>query len=302
MSGKKPYIIACIPAFNEERTIAKVVIKAMKHVDKVIVCDDGSTDMTGEIAERLGAVVLRHPKNLGKGEALRTLFTNAIRENPDVVVSLDADGQHDPDEIPKLVRPILEDKADVVIGSRFIDGASTDMPLYRMFGTRIINWFSGKKVKDVQSGFRAFSKNALTILSQFESKGYGVEQEQTALAMKSNLRITEVPITVRYRGLKTSKKAPFSHGLELISNVLKLVVEERPLLMLGVPGFILFVVGLGFGTLLLWYFNTTRYFSLPIALITLGAVFVAITLITAALTLYALNRVVEKILKEIKHR
>jgi len=296
MTGKSsPKIVACIPAFNEEKTIAKVVIKAQKHADVVLVCDDGSSDMTAEIAEKLGATVLKHSQNQGKGEALRTLFACALGLGADVVVVLDADGQHNPEEIPKLARPILDGEADLVIGSRFVKGASTDIPSYRIFGTRVINWLSGKKVTDLQSGFRAFSTNALVILSQCESKGYGIEQEQTALAVKNNLRIVEVPITVRYGGLHgTSKKGPLAHGLELISSILQLTVEDRPLLMLGVPGLLLLFLGLCLSGYLVWSFNLTRYFSIPIGLMTLGAVFTGMILIIAALMLYALNRVIQK--------
>jgi glycosyltransferase involved in cell wall biosynthesis len=94
MINNKPFIIACIPAYNEEKTIAKVIIKTQKYVDKVIVCDDGSKDMTSEIAERLGAIVIKHERNMGKGEALRNLFKKAIELNADIVITLDGDGQH----------------------------------------------------------------------------------------------------------------------------------------------------------------------------------------------------------------
>jgi len=296
--GSNPRIIACIPAFNEEKTIAKVVIKAQKHADVVLVCDDGSSDMTAEIAEKLGAVVLRHERNLGKGEALRTLFAHVLQLGADMVVTLDADGQHDPNEIPELTKPIADGEADLVIGSRFVKGASTDMPSYRMAGTKMINWLSGNRVKDAQSGFRAFSRKALGIVAESETKGYGIEEEELALAIKNDLRIVEVPIAVRYGGLdKTSKKGPIPHGMELISTAIRLVVEERPILMLGVPGFMFLVVGLLSGTYLVWYFNVTRYFSVPMALTTLGAVLVGMTLIVAALVLYSLNRIVARVLK-----
>ncbi|MEM2687352.1 MAG: glycosyltransferase family 2 protein, partial [Thermoproteota archaeon] len=110
----RPFIVACIPAFNEERTIASVVIRAMRHVDKVIVCDDGSTDLTGEIAEKLGAEVMRHERNQGYGAALSTLFEKAREINADILVMIDADGQHNPDDIPKLLTPIINGEADIV--------------------------------------------------------------------------------------------------------------------------------------------------------------------------------------------
>jgi glycosyltransferase involved in cell wall biosynthesis len=295
--------IACIPAYNEEKTIARVIIEAQKYVDKVIVCDDGSKDLTGEIAERLGADVIRHEKNMGKGAALRDLLTLAKKYNPSIIVTIDADGQHNPNDIPVLLEPIEKGEADFVIGSRFIEGAKTDAPLYRRFGLKIINFFNKattkSNVKDTQSGFRALTIKALNELCSTESEGFGVESEQLTLAIKRGLRIKEVPITIKYKGLpKTSKKFSISHGGEIIATILKLVVEERPLLYLGLPGIILVLLAITLGTYLLLLFNATRYFSLPIAIIALGASLAGITLMIAALTLYALNRIVKRIRNE----
>ena len=295
--------IACIPAYNEEKTIAKVIIEAQRYVDKVIVCDDGSKDLTGEIAERLGADVIRHEKNMGKGVALRDLLTLAKKYNPSIIVTIDADGQHNPNDIPALLEPIEKGEADFVIGSRFIEGAKTDAPLYRRVGLKIINFFNKattkSNVKDTQSGFRALTIKALNELCSTESEGFGVESEQLTLAIKRGLRIKEVPITIKYKGLpKTSKKFSISHGGEIIATILKLVVEERPLLYLGLPGTILMLLAITLGTYLLLLFNATRYFSLPIAIIALGASLAGITLMIAALTLYALNRIVKRIRNE----
>jgi len=296
-------VVACIPAYNEEHTIAKIVLKAMRYVDKVIVCDDGSTDLTKEIARRLGAEVIRHERRMGKGEALRDLFMMAKKFNPTVVVVLDADGQHDPNDIPKLLEPLERGDADVTIGSRYVKGAKTDAPLYRRFGLRIINFFSRRllrsTVRDTQSGFRAFTIKALEELVDSESKGFGIESEQIALALKKGLRIVEVPVTIRYKGLpKTSKKQSFLHGGEILATMLRLVVEERPLLCLGVPGAILMLSAIALGAYLLLLFNTTRYFSIPMAMITLGASLMGITLMIAALTLYGLNRVIRRVEKQ----
>ncbi|MCS7369643.1 MAG: glycosyltransferase family 2 protein, partial [archaeon GBS-70-058] len=296
----KPTIIACIPAYNEERTIARVVVEAQRYVDKVIVCDDGSTDLTGEIARRLGAEVIKHEKNMGKGTALRDLFKAAKKYNPNIIVTIDADGQHNPNDIPILLEPIERGEADFVIGSRFVEGAKTDAPFYRKFGLKIIN-FLGKAttksdIKDTQSGFRALTIKALNELLNIESEGFGVESEQITLALKRGLRIKEVPVTIKYRGLpKTSKKPSLFHGGEIIATMLKLVVEERPLLYLGLPGAILILLAITLGTYLLLLFNATRYFSLPIAIITLGASLSGITLIVAALMLYATNRITKKV-------
>ena len=156
-------IVVVIPAYNEERTIAKVVLQAKRHVDLVMVIDDGSVDMTGDIARGLGAKVLRNEVNLGKGEALRRVFKETLTLKPEVTVALDADGQHDPDEIPKLVKPIVDGEADVVVGSRYVEGASTDAPTYRKMGLRVIEGLGRSAIKvpirDTQSGFRAYSLN-----------------------------------------------------------------------------------------------------------------------------------------------
>ncbi len=297
MAESRAKVIACISAYNEEKTIARVIIETQKHVDKVIVCDDGSTDLTGKIAERLGVEVIKHERNMGKGVALKDLFRAAKRYNPSIVVTLDADGQHDPNDIPRLLEPIERGEADFVIGSRFVKGAKTDAPLYRRFGLEIINFFSRKRgVRDTQSGFRALTIKALEEVWDAESEGFGVESEQITLAVKRGLRVKELPIVVSYKGLpKTSKKAPILHGGEIIATMLKMIVEERPLLYLGLPGITLIMIAITLGTYLLLLFNATRYFSLPIAILALGAGLTGITLMNAALTLYALNRIVRKV-------
>jgi len=295
MDASKPFVVACIPAFNEERSIAGVVVQARKYVDRVVVCDDGSVDLTGAIAEGLGAVVIRHERKMGKGAALNSSFRYVRDLKPDVVVVLDADGQHDPSEIPRLVEPIVGGAADMVVGSRYVGGSRVDAPFYRRVGLRLINALSGGSgdsgVSDTQSGFRAFSAKALEVVLGGEAEGYGVETEQLALAQKSGLRVVEVPVVIRYGGLgNTSKKNPVSHGAELLGTVLRLVVEDRPLLFLGVPGFFLTMVGVFTGGYFLWYFNTTRYFSLPLALITFGALVLGVLLIITSFILYAMSR------------
>jgi len=209
VSGKH-VIVACIPAFNEESNIASVLVRTLKIVDKVYVCDDGSTDLTGEISESLGAVVIRHDKNMGKGAAVRDLFKAVTVLNPSVVVTIDADQQHNPEDILRLVEPVLDNRADIVIGSRFIEGSSMDAPFYRRLGLSLINSVSskstGSSVSDSQSGFRAFSLKALAVMEDFKSEGFGVETEQLALAHKYGLSVFEVPDTIKYRGLKGTSK------------------------------------------------------------------------------------------------
>ncbi len=131
-------IVCGIPAFNEEKTIAKIVIRASAYVDRIVVVDDGSSDDTSLIAERLGAKVIKHVENLGYGAAIRSCFNAGKDADTDILVILDADGQHDPDLIPELIKPIANSDADVVIGSRFL-GSESDIPSYRRAGLRLLN-------------------------------------------------------------------------------------------------------------------------------------------------------------------
>ena len=273
------------------------MLQTAKHVDRVIVCDDGSSDMTAEIAERLGALVLRHDTNQGKGKAISTLFSEALKMNAAIVVTIDADLQHDPEDIPRLTAPILSSEADMVIGSRFVEGGGSDAPGYRKAGMSIINRLASPDgvIKDTQSGFRAFSRRALSLLSGHESTGFSVEEEQLRRASNIGLRIREVPVFIRYKGLgKTSRKQPVLHGAGLVATALRLVVEERPLLLLGVPGAALVFISLSLVGYLVLLFNSNRYFSIPIALISMGALILGMTLVLFGVILYALSSTFRK--------
>ena len=158
-------IIAAMPAHNEDERIAKVVLGAKKHVDKVVVVDDGSTDSTAEIAEALGALVVRHKENSGYGAAIRTCFETAKELDADIMVILDSDGQHDPSYIPDFITAMKTNKADIVIGSRFLaKNTLSPIPRYRIVGMKVLNLFTrlhGTKTTDSQSGYRAYSRRAI---------------------------------------------------------------------------------------------------------------------------------------------
>ena len=288
----KPLIVACIPAYNEHISIADTVSKVSEHVDHVIVCDDGSKDTTGKIAEKLGAIVIRNPKNMGKGAALKNCLKLARKMSAEVVVTLDADGQHDPGDIPKLFRPIMRGEADLVIGSRYLEGSSMDPPLYRRIGLSVINTLGQSAVvavKDTQSGFRAFNKKALELFADSDEEGFGVESEQLAIARRFELRVEEVPTTVRYKGLEnTSKKDPVTHGLELVTVALRLLVQDRPLMMIGFPGALFIASSLVTGYLFVKEFNLYGYFSVPMALITFTFLILGVLLILSSLIFYAI--------------
>jgi len=290
----RPFVVACIPAYDEEQSIGSVVVRATKYVDKIIVCDDRSNDLTAEIAEGLGAIVLKHNRNLGKGAALRTAFHYVSQLKPDVIVMLDGDGQHNPDEIPKLIKPILEENAKMVIGTRFSDHKSTEVPLYRKIGLTLINYLSRQsqniEVKDTQCGFRAFNTEVLDIMKNLRSDGYGVEIEQLVLATKFGIPIVEVPITLKYKDLnKTSKKNPVYHGFELLDTLLTLFILERPLMLIAFPGTLLLIAGIGFFIYFLLYFNHTGLYLVNVALMFSFLIFLGVLFIITSIVLYAIN-------------
>lgn len=192
MSG--PFVVACIPAYNEERSIAGVLVQTLPYVDRIVVCDDGSSDLTAKIAEGLGAMVVRHEKNLGKGAALKSAFNLIL--------------------------------------------------------------------------------------------------ERARRAHSEDYKILEVPVCIKYDDLeKTSNKNAVSHGTELLISIIKLIVEERPLSTLGISGSVTLLLGISSGAYFLWYFNSTRYFSIPMALLSLGGILLGMMLIITSLILYSMTEI-----------
>jgi len=287
-------IIACIPAYNEEKTIAKVVMLAQKHVDMVVVCDDGSKDLTADIAQRLGATVIRHDGNSGYGAAIQSLFRKARELDADVMVTLDADGQHNPEETPRLIQPILDGEADIVLGSRFL-GGHNDAPAYRRFGIKLITKLSkrSRKFSDALCGFRAYSRKAVESLNLNET-GMGVSAEILLETEERGLRVTEIPVLVRYKGLDTSTHNPLRHGVSVITSIVRIVVEEKPLFYLGIPGAVFLVVGMFFGSWMLQIYASRGYIETNIALASIAFVLIGLFVIFTAITLYAISRLARK--------
>lgn len=292
----EPVTVVGIPAFNEEKTIARVVLEAQKYADKVVVCDDGSSDMTAEIAERLGADVARHEQNLGYGAAIQSLFRRARELGADVLVTLDADGHHDPREVPNVVKPVLEGNG--VIGSRFVDERSTyTMPWYRRAGvkfiTRLVNNSGKHDVRDAQSGFRAYNCKSLEKLTLLEN-GMGVSVEILVNARKQGLRIQEVSAACNYsKDVKTSHN-PIRHGVNVVMSIVRLVVEERPLLFLGVPGVFSLLVGVLFGVWMLQIYALERQIMTNVALASIAFILIGLFCVFTAIALYAISRLVQK--------
>lgn len=301
MNGEKPLLVIGIPAYNEEGSIAKVVLQAKNHADVVVVCDDGSSDMTAEIAESLGAVVVKHEKNLGYGAAIQSLFRQAKKLNADVLVTVDGDGQHDSSEVPNIVRPIVDGSADIVIGSRFVSENGTQgMPFYRRVGvrfiTRLVNGSAKNGVSDAQSGFRAYGRKALDVLSVVEN-GMGVSVEILLDASKHGLKICEVSSSCKYNngeGAETSTHNPFRQLGDILMSIMRHVVEDRPLTMLGIPGALCLIAGALFGVWMLQLYATEQHIVTNIALASVAFVLIGFFALSTAITLYAISRLAKK--------
>ncbi len=283
--------IACIPAYNEEKRIADVIIRTKAFVDDVVVCDDGSTDNTFLVSSNAGAYVLKHEKNLGKGIAMKTLFDYAKKTNADIIVTLDGDGQFLPEEIPKLIEPIINEKSDIVIGYRFDD--ADEMPSYRKIGNKFLdkvtNLASELPFRDTQGGFRAYSKKAINEIN-FSTSGFGVDAEILINASTKKLKISEEKITVIYNtGTNTSTKNPITHSTEVISSLIELIAIKHPLKYLGIPGIILITAGIILGVFVLITFNDIRYFSIPFTLGSIASAIIGLILLLMPVVLFSIG-------------
>ena len=262
-------IIAAMPAYNEEKHIAEVILGAAKHVDRVVVVDDGSTDRTSAIAHACGAVVVRHARNRGYGAAIRACFETAKKMHADVLITLDSDEQHDPEDIRRLIH-VLDEGSDIVIGSRFLKDSGRCIPRYRRFGIRLLtvatNAVGGMKVSDSQSGFRAYSRKAMSkieITASDMSAGSGILFQ----AKKHQLELSEVPITCRYDVGSTSSQNPVHHGTIVLASILWKAVHNHPTC-IGIAG----IAGLLIGVSMLVGNGIVCITGIPFALLMLSAV------------------------------
>jgi glycosyltransferase involved in cell wall biosynthesis len=283
--------IACIPVYNEEKLIENVIKRCKLFVDKVIVCDDGSTDQTVINAKNAGAHVLIHKKNFGKGEAMKTLFNYAKKSDADIMVTIDGDGQFLPEEIPNMIKPIINDKADIVIGYRFDD--TDQMPTYRKVGNKVLdkitNLATDLPFRDSQGGFRAYSRKAFEKI-RFSTSGFGIDAEILVNAANLGLRIVEEKVTVIYdTGGKTSTKNPISHTSEVVFSLIDLIAQKHPLRFLGIPGVLLITLGIILTIHVLDVFNEIRYFSIPYTLGAFGSLVLGLILLLMSVILYSIS-------------
>jgi glycosyltransferase involved in cell wall biosynthesis len=290
--------LVVIPCYNEEISIGSIVLRTKHHVDTVVVIDDGSNDSTAKIAKEAGAVVLSHSKNKGKSAAIKTGFKYALENGFDYVITIDGDGQHNPDEIPMLLKEMQNNSHDILIGTRF--GPSTEMPSWRKVGKRVLDYAtsfgSGGNLTDSQSGFRGFNKKAVQHLtSQLNGNGFSIESEQLIKAHDAGLQIGNTRVACKYNGLETSTKGPTSHGVSVLSYVIWMVAEKRPLLFIGVPGFILVILGLFFGIRTLQIYNQTHIFPISYAILVSILLIVGVLTMFIGLMLNVLPNVIKKI-------
>ena len=289
-------IIIGIPAFNEEKNIASIITKLMGITDTVIVCNDGSSDLTSKIAEKMGAVVINHEKNLGYGGAIRSIFFKAKEMDGDILVTFDADGQHRVEDIKTVIEPVINQKADLVIGSRFLDESEKEVPQYRKVGIKVITKITNASIKkqltDSQSGFRAYSKQVINELNPSEL-GMGISTEILIKASSKNFKILEVPIKIIYSG-DTSTHNPVTHGSSVIISTIKYTSLQRPLTFYGIPSIIFLIIGSAFSYLAIQYYVEIGRLNTNLTTIGASTVLIGVVLLITAILLFSLVSVVRE--------
>lgn len=254
-------ILIGIPAYNEEKTIAQIVEKSKPYGD-VLVINDGSTDHTAEILVKNNIRFISYNGNQGYGNSIKNLFEVAKRENYTVLITLDADGQHNPSEIPNFLKAI--ENSDIVIGNRFT--GKTNIPKYRKFGVKTINSLSG--LSDSQCGFRAYNRKSIEKLEFFD-KGMGASLEILKQAQTLNLKITEIPCTITYNKEKHSQN-PLTHGISVLLTYFWWKIWKTPSKTL-LPTGLLFLLGTVISLIQsLTFYTLTKTLSPSWTLLTFG--------------------------------
>jgi len=275
-TSKKISIV--IPAYNEEMSIGDVVraiptILTEGFERDIIVVDDGSSDETKKVAEKAGAKVIRHERRMGLGFAMRTAVAEALDTGAELIVSLDADGQHDPCEIHCLLEPILDNRADMVIGRR-PKKFFREMPRLKRIGNSffslVLRLLVHIPISDSQCGFRAMKRKVAASLRFYSS--YTYTQETLIQAAEQGFRIVEVPISCRQRvhGKSRLVLSPFRYGLQAIAIVFKMFRDYHPLLVFGGSGVVLVLIGIAIGLRLLYAYVTQGFIDAPTSFLLLA--------------------------------
>lgn len=275
-------VIVTIPAFNEEKTIGKVIHDVKKVMDRakykyeILVVNDGSTDKTVEIAKREGAKVHSHPYNYGLSETFRTEIEKSLKKNADIIVHIDADGQYNAFDIPRLIEPIIKNKADLVLGSRFL-GKIEKMSIMKRIGnkvfSKVISNITKVKITDAQTGFRAFTKDVAGKIKIISDHTY--TQEMIIKAIREKFRIKEVPVYFYKRDSGKSRllSNPFEYALKAWTNIFRIYRDYDPLKFFGFIGSSLISVSLLLGLFILYIFiiagTAGTYQKLPTILLSI---------------------------------
>jgi glycosyltransferase involved in cell wall biosynthesis len=291
MSQQKLKIMAGMPAYNEAKYIGSLVLNTRQYVDNIVIIDDGSSDETSAIAALAGADVIKHNGNQGYGTSIMSIFEEAKKRDPDILIILDADSQHNPREIPRMIQPII-DGFDVVIGTRAQQ--TEKIPFYRRVGQKVIsssvNVLSNKHLTDSECGFRAFSRKAIMTLD-LKEKGMAISAETVAMASRQNLKITQVPVSVTY-GKDSSTLNPVSHGLGVLTRVVVMISEQKPLFFFGLAGIILMLGGLAAGIFTLRLYSQSGIISVGWSVISVFLLILGVMSVFNGLTLHAMYDIV----------
>jgi glycosyltransferase involved in cell wall biosynthesis len=294
----KNQIGVLIPCYNEENRIASVIIGCQEFASKIYVCDDGSSDLTAQIARKMGATVIQHKQNLGYGAALRTLFDAASDSNLRIVVTFDGDGQHDPKYIEQLTKPILNGESDIVIGSRFSEKENEqNVPGYRKAGIKVItaatNLANSLNVKDSQSGLRAYDVRFLRKIMPSEMD-MSASTEILMKASSERLRIKEIPVRIKYNE-DSSTHNPLIHGGSLLLGVFKQYSLKHPLLFYGSIGVGSLFVSLVFWILLIASYSSTKLIETNFAILSIGLTIIGFMFATTSIILWTVTNVVRSV-------
>ena len=285
-----------IPAYNEEENIAKIISQLKDVTQSIIVCDDHSTDNTNKIAKSLGVDVVTHSKNMGYGSAIKSIFAKAKEIDSDVLVTMDADGQHRIEDLKKILEPVLSGTVDICIGSRFLEKNVENVPSYRKVGIKVLTKLTNVSLKesitDSQSGFRVYSKKAISEITPTES-GMAISNEILLKASSLNLRIGEVPIVVLYDG-DTSTHNPVSHGTSVFVSTLKFIAIEHPLRFFVLPGVLILLIGLSFVLWALQLFSDSGMLVTNITLIGIACLIFGAILIVNGINLFSITHLLRE--------
>ena len=285
-----------IPAYNEEKNIAKIISRIKDVTQSIIVCDDHSTDDTNKIAKSMGVDVITHSRNMGYGSAIKSIFAKAKEIDSDILVTMDADGQHRIEDLKKILEPVLSGTVDICIGSRFLEKNVENVPSYRKVGIKVLTKLTNVSLKesitDSQSGFRAYAKKAISEIIPTES-GMAISNEILLKASSLNLRIGEVPIVVLYDG-DTSTHNPVSHGTSVFISTLKFIAIDHPLRFFVLPGALILLLGLSFVLWALQLFSDSGMLVTNITLIGIACLIFGAILIVNGINLFSITHLLRE--------